>query len=139
MKTVYPALVYPEEGIGYGVYLPDFDSHTHGETFYDAIEYARGSIGTWIMFYEDKGEDVPKPNSKPFETKDNEVLTWIDIDSEAYKKSQDLRAVKKNVTLPAWLLEAAKRDGLSLSKVLQEALKEQTGQYHPPGYKTSKQ
>lgn len=140
MKAVYPVYIrWDDDDKIYIAYIPDFNTRTHGEDFYEAIEYARGMIGTFIMSYEDRDKPIPEPGSVAYQPEEGEISTWIDIDSDAYKRSQDLRAVKKNVTVPAWLLEAAKQDGLSLSKVLQEALKEQTGQYHPPGYKLKKE
>ena len=41
----------------------------------------------------------------------------------AYRR--DTHAVKKMLSIPAWLAKAAEENNISLSKVLQDALKEQ--------------
>ena len=55
---------------------------------------------------------------------ENEIVTLVDIDFAAYRRANDLRTVRKNVTLPSWLNDLAERNGVNFSQVLQESLKE---------------
>ena len=52
------------------------------------------------------------------------LRTLVDIDFAAYRRANDLRTVRKNVTLPSWLNDLAERNGVNFSQVLQESLKE---------------
>jgi hypothetical protein len=42
----------------------------------------------------------------------------------AYKRKTDSRAVKKTLTIPSWLNDAALENNVNFSQVLQEALME---------------
>lgn len=48
----------------------------------------------------------------------------IDIDLPAYRRSIDNRAVRKSVSMPAWMAYQADQRGINCSQVLQEALKQ---------------
>jgi len=48
----------------------------------------------------------------------------LDVDFKAYRRANDMRAVRKNVTLPSWLNDRAEKEGINFSHVLQEASKE---------------
>ena len=47
----------------------------------------------------------------------------VDVDFEEYRRKNDMRAVKKNCTIPSWLNFEAERAGINFSAVLQAALK----------------
>ena len=46
----------------------------------------------------------------------------VDIDFTEYRRKLDMKAVRRNVTLPSWLDYEARKAELNVSKVLQEAL-----------------
>lgn len=52
--------------------------------------------------------------------------TWllVTVDMDAYRESVDAAPVRKTVSLPSWMVSRAERMGLSLSKVLQESLRQ---------------
>lgn len=52
------------------------------------------------------------------------LCTIIDIDLPAYRRSIDNRAVRKSVSMPAWMAYQSDQRGINYSKVLQEALKQ---------------
>ena len=56
---------------------------------------------------------TPEPDS---------FLVVIEFDLFAYKKRTNSRAVKKTLSIPEWLNEAAMAMDLNFSQVLQEAL-----------------
>lgn len=41
----------------------------------------------------------------------------------AYRKANDLKTIRKNVTLPSWLNSVAEEAGINFSQILQEGLK----------------
>jgi post-segregation antitoxin (ccd killing protein) len=46
---------------------------------------------------------------------------------EYYRKKNDTRAIRKNVTIPSWLNVEAKKAGINFSATLQGSLKDQLG------------
>ena len=72
--------------------------------------------GTLLVFPQASGT-MPHPEEQ-------EIVTLVDIDFAAYHRANDLRTVRKNVTLPSWLNDLAERNGVNFSQVLQESLKE---------------
>lgn len=122
MKTVYPIILTPAEH-GYVVYVPDLEINTEGEDLADAIEMARDAIGLWGISEEDAGRKIPMASGQIPKSADNELVTLVDIDFSAYRRANDLRTIRKNVTLPSWLNDLAEKEGVNFSQVLQEGLK----------------
>lgn len=54
-------------------------------------------------------------------------MTLVDVDFAAYRRANDMRTVRKNVTLPNYLNELAIQAGINFSQVLQEGLKQRLG------------
>lgn len=130
MKAVYAIKLIPNEP-GYIVDVPDFGISTEGEDYYDAIYMARDAIGVTGITLEDMGEEIPKPsNIDDIECNEGEMLTLVDIDFDLYRRRQDSRSVRRNVTLPNWLNAAAEQSGVNVSAILQEALKKELHLQH---------
>lgn len=53
---------------------------------------------------------------------DEQFVSLIALDMDAYAAKYGNRAVKKTLTIPAWLNTFVENNGISCSKVLQEAL-----------------
>ena len=135
MKKVYPVLI-EKSNKDYLVFVPDLDIYTEGKDFADAIEMARDAIALKIISYEDENIKIPLASSGDVAVEKAEkeaddifdyskgVLTYVDVDINAYRKKHDNKMVRRNVTLPAWLNYEAEKEGLNVSKFLQEALKE---------------
>lgn len=122
MKYVYPILLTPCES-GYVVYVPDFDINTEGASLSDAIDMARDAIGACGLSLQDLKKEIPQPSTIVLDHKEGEIATLVDIDFDAYRRANDLRTIRKNVTLPSWLAYEAEREGVNFSQVLQEGLK----------------
>lgn len=123
MKAVYPIILTPTKS-GYVVFVPDLDINTEGTDLADAIEMARDAIGIWGISEEDAGRKIPQASGTMPHPAESEIVTLVDIDFTAYRRANDLRTVRKNVTLPSWLNDLAERNGVNFSQVLQESLKE---------------
>lgn len=125
MKNVYPIVLIPTE-TGYVVNVPDFDFMTQGKDIADAIDMARDAISLMGVQYEDEKRTIPQPSDiSKVVRKDNEIVTLIDVDFSAYRRSIDNRAVRKNCTIPSWLNEQAEKAGINFSALLQKAIKEE--------------
>ncbi len=122
MKYVYPAVFTKENG-QYLVSAPDLSGcHTFGDTLAEAIEMARDAMSMWLCIAEDNKEEIPKPTID-FKA-DNGTVSLIDIDTIAYRRKTDSKAVKKTLSIPSWLNTQAEIAGVNFSALLQEALVE---------------
>lgn len=123
MKNVYPVILKKEE-TGYSVYIPDFEANTQGETMAEAIEQARDAMGIMGIDMEDDGKKIPVPSKlSEVKTEEGEIASLVDIDFEEYRRKHELRAVKKNCTIPSWLNYEAEKANINFSATLQNALK----------------
>lgn len=124
MKVAYP-IVMSKGKEHIIVYVPDFTINTQGLDYADAMEMARDAIGIIGIDMEDKKEPIPAPSALAEVTRehDDDVVTLVDVDFAEYRRQNDLRTVRRNVSLPAWLNAEAEKAGLNVSAVLQAALK----------------
>ena len=122
MKNSYPIVLTP--GVdGYAVYIPDFDTGTQGEDLTEAIEMARDAIGLMGIDMEDDRKALPVPSDiSEVRKSDADIVTLVDVDFTEYRLKNDMRAVRKNCTLPSWLNYRAEAAGINFSQVLQNAL-----------------
>lgn len=124
MKAVYPVIFSPLEE-GYMAYVPDMEINTQGDSLAEAIAMARDAIGLMGIDMEDDGKELPKPSRfADIQCKDEEVISMVDIDFSEYRKKHEQRTVRRNVSVPGWLDDAATKAGINVSAVLQKALKD---------------
>lgn len=120
MKNVfYPAVFHPEE-VGFSVTVPDIAGcFTQGDTMDEAIEMAQDAIG---LLLEDVKEYPAASAPSAIKTEGEDFVAMIPFNWVEYKRRNDNRAVKKTLTLPSWLNEAAEAAHINFSGVLQDAL-----------------
>ena len=125
MKGAYPITINQSDNF-YIVFVPDFNINTQGETLTEAMEMARDVIGMTGCYLEDEGKSIPLASHlKDLKANEDELLVLVDVDFVAYRKKHETRTIRKNVSLPSWLNEAAEKANLNVSAVLQRALKEE--------------
>jgi predicted RNase H-like HicB family nuclease len=127
MYYVYPALFKPNPNGGYIVTVPDaVGCVTGGKTLNEALGMVKDALSVYMCSAEDHSDPIPEP-SKPNDivTDTPEAfVTLIEIDTVRYRAETDNKAVRKNVSLPAWLNFKAEQAHINCSQVLQEALRE---------------
>lgn len=123
MLKVYPAIFHEEDG--FWVEFPDLEGcNTCGTTLEETMELAQEALGLYLISLIEDRKALPTASSiRDIET--DEIVSYISVDVDKYRRNN--KAVKKTLSLPAWLAEEAERNNLSLSKVLQEGLKAQLG------------
>lgn len=126
MKQVYPIVLTPAKK-GYVVYVPDFEINTEGSSLADAIDMARDAIAMTGCYRQDHGEKLPVAASLTPAYEPSQVCALVDVDFSAYRRANETRVVRRNVTLPSWLNVEAENAGLNVSRVLQDALKARLG------------
>jgi predicted RNase H-like HicB family nuclease len=125
MKTAYP-VIFTKLSDGYAVHAPDFPLDTQGGDMADAIEMARDAIGIMGIDMEDDKKMLPKPSDPNIiNISDSEFISMVDIDFTAYRKANERRTVRRNVSLPSWLNMEVEKAGINVSAVLQAALKQE--------------
>jgi hypothetical protein len=110
------------------VEIPDLDGMTEGFGIPDAIKMARDYIGGFCYELDDK--DIPTPtyigdidlSKSEFAKGNDSFVSLVDLDLDAYRRKMMNRAVRRNVSIPAWLDQAAEKEHINFSRVLQEAL-----------------
>ena len=138
MLSMYPACFYKEDD-GYSVIFPDLNYlATQGDSFEDAMEMAVECLASYLYIAQRDGEDVPAPSSlvkidpvavakelDPDLPVGEAIVNLVSVDVAEYAKKHFEKSVKKTLSIPAWLNEAAVAQGVNFSQVLQRALKEQ--------------
>lgn len=121
---VYPALFHHNEDDGsYTVTFPDLPGCvTEGKTLDEALFMAQSAMSLWLEYSIDHKEEIPAPSS----------MDQLHPEEGAFPslvraELRDGRAVKRTVSLPKWMDDKASEMGLSLSRVLQDALKNRIG------------
>ena len=123
MKEAYPVILTPAKEGGYTVLVPDLQINTQGETIAECIDMARDAIGLWGICEQDANRSIPAPSKLPPPHSADEFVTFVDIDFNAYRRANDMRTVRKNVTIPSYLNDMAEKAGINFSQALQESLK----------------
>ena len=126
MKAAYPIVL--KKGKEFiVVYIPDFNINTQGRDLAEAIEMARDAIGIMGIDFEDDGKEIPTPldMDKVIKENENDIVTLVDVDFTEYRKKNETKTVRRNVSLPSWLNVEAEKAGINVSALLQSALKKE--------------
>lgn len=123
-KLFYPALFHKAEEGGFWVSFPDIpECLTQGNDMTQAYEMAVEALGLALTSREKEHQPIPDCSEPAAITPDpDSFLVVIEFDMLAYKKRTNSRAIKKTLSIPAWLNEAAIAMDINFSQVLQEAL-----------------
>ena len=128
-KLFYPALFHEAEEGGFWITFPDIpECMTQGEDMQEAYEMAVEALGLALAEKEGEKKQIPvASNPQDIQIEPNSFLVVIEFDMAEYRRKHCSRAVKKTLSIPEWLNEAAIRQNINFSQVLQEALLEKVG------------
>lgn len=131
MKLIYPACFYPCEEGGFTVVFPDLPGCvTEGDNLAEAMEMAIDASSGWLLTTVEENEQLPKAsnisNVIPDEY-ENGFVSLISVDLDQYAQKHGNKAIKKTLTIPAWLNTIAENNNVNFSQVLQSALRDQLG------------
>ncbi len=126
MKLIYPAVFYPfsDGSGGYVVEFPDLPGCvTEGKDLEEAFEMAEEAAGGWVLDELERDASIPKASEyKDILPGENGEINMVLLDMAVITEKYGEKAVRKNVTIPAWLNTFAERKNINFSQVLQEAL-----------------
>lgn len=123
MLYTYTAVISESNGTFYAK-VPDIDGCiTTANSLPEAISLITDALNLCLVVLEDENVTPAAPTPQcdiPHGASD--TLTIIQADTIKYRSLTDTKAVRKNVSLPAWMATLADKRGINCSKVLQDAL-----------------
>jgi len=127
MKYVYPAVFTEEKTGGYSVSFPDLKScYTCGDNLQHALYMAQDVLCLSLYDMELAGKAIPAPSElKNIVTESDAFVSLVSCDTVEYRKFYDKKAIKKTLSIPAWLNTMAEQENINFSQTLQDALKKQ--------------
>jgi predicted RNase H-like HicB family nuclease len=130
MKLVYPACFYQDKETGnYTVEVPDLPGCvTGGATLADAILMAEDAASGWVLGELEDGNVIPVESAiEDIHPDEGGFVSLLTLDMDAYAEKYGSKAVRKNLTIPAWLNTFAEKQHINFSQVLTDTL---TNMYH---------
>lgn len=126
MKLTYPACFYPDderEG-AYAVVVPDLPGCVSGgNSLAEAILMATDAASGWVLDELEDGKPVPKASPvKNIVPDEGGFVSILVLDMTSYAEKYGNKAVRKNLTIPAWLNTFAENNHINFSQVLQDSL-----------------
>lgn len=126
MKLTYPACFYPdkEKQGAFAVVIPDLPGCVSGgSTLAEAILMGTDAASGWVL--DELEEGKPAPEASPIESiipAPGGFVSILVLDMDAYAEKYGEKAVRKNLTIPAWLNTFAENNHINFSQVLQDSL-----------------
>ncbi len=123
MKYVYPAILTQEDD-GIIVSFPDVEgARTDGATMEEALENADDVLNLMLLTMEEKHMNIKPPTPiVSLDVPKGSMVALVRADTLAYSKKVDTRAIRKSVSIPAWMDSLAREHNLNFSNVLQNAI-----------------
>ena len=127
MKLTYPACFYKDDtNNSYAVVIPDLPGCVSGgDTLADAILMATDAASGWVLDELEDGKKIPP--ASPLESVRLDPGGFVNVlvlNMDAYAEKYGNKAVRKNLTIPAWLNTFAESNHVNFSQVLQDSLTE---------------
>lgn len=127
-RLFYPAVFHAAEEGGFWVTFPDIpECMTQGNDMQQAYEMAVDALGLSLSTMEEAGAPIPAASSLDAVDPENGTLVIVEFDMAEYRRRHSTKAVKKTLSIPEWLNEAAVRANINFSQILQNALMEKLG------------
>jgi predicted RNase H-like HicB family nuclease len=125
MDLAYPIILYPmERGTGFTVEAPDMPGLvTEGDSLAEAILMAQDAAGGWILDELEDGKRPPHPTPlSQINLDEGGIATMVAFNMDTYAEKYGNKAIRKNLTIPAWLATFAEENDVNYSQVLRDAL-----------------
>ena len=132
MKLTYPAIFYPwDDGPGFTVEVPDLPGCiSEGDSLAEAIFMGTDAASGWILTELEEGRAAPAASSPgSIQPESGGFISLLALDIDAYAEKYGKKAIRKNLTIPAWLNTFGEAHNLNFSEILQEALSSIVSEY----------
>lgn len=124
MIKAYPAFFHAENG-GYWAEFPDLPGcFAQGESIEQAVAETSDALGAYLASEMERGVSFAAPGDiRRMHADGNDFVSIVTAGPAAYQKRT--KAIKKTLTIPEWLNDAAEARHINFSSVLQQALIQQ--------------
>lgn len=130
MFYYYPAIISHEDGTWFAEF-PDLNGAiTEAADQYAVYEAAEELAAGWILESLERGEPLPEPTydyNRTLNPDIGESYYLVKVDTSKAATQRDTTPVKKTLTIPSWVDEAARKKNINFSATLQEALIQKLG------------
>lgn len=130
-KYYFPAIFDPgtENEEGFTITFPDLlGCITEGSDMDEAVYMAKDALAGFLYGMEEDGEEIPDPsNPSSIELPKGAFISMIEVRTDYIRDEIENKAVKKTLTIPKWLNDAAENENINFSQLLQFAIKERLG------------
>ncbi|MBQ7682581.1 MAG: type II toxin-antitoxin system HicB family antitoxin [Oscillibacter sp.] len=118
---------------GISVEFPDLPGCLScADTEEQAFRNAKEALGLHLYGMEIDGDMIPAPTSvRDLHPDEGGVVVMVDVFMPPVRDRINQKAIKKTVTIPAWLNREAEAAGANFSLILQNALKAYLGKTAP--------
>ncbi|MDR0663149.1 MAG: type II toxin-antitoxin system HicB family antitoxin [Spirochaetaceae bacterium] len=120
MEYVFPAIFHKNGDESYTITYPDLPGCiSEGKNLANAMYMAELGLKQWISYLADKKQKIPAASHvDKVKTNKREFVNLVRVELK------DEHAVRRMVSIPKWMDDKAASSGLSLSRILQDALTE---------------
>lgn len=130
-KYYFPAIFDPgtDGSEGFTVTFPDLPGCiTEGSDMADALHMAKDVLAGFLYGMEEDNEEIPSP-SNPDNSKlpSGAFISIVEVWTDYVREENENKAIKKTLTIPKWLNDAAEKESVNFSQLLQYAIKERLG------------
>jgi predicted RNase H-like HicB family nuclease len=120
MEYIFPAIFHKNNDGGYTITYPDLPGCiSEGKSLGNALYMAESGLKQWLGYLTDHKQEIPAASQADnITTNKEEFVNLIRVELN------DEHAVRRTISIPKWMDEKAASSGLSLSRILQDALAE---------------
>jgi len=130
-KYYFPAIFDPgtDNEQGFTITFPDLPGCiTEGSNMDEAVYMAKDVLVGFLYGMEEDGEEIPDAsNPSSIELPEGAFISIIEVRTDYIRDEIENKAVKKTLTIPKWLNDAAEKENINFSQLLQFAIKERLG------------
>ena len=89
----------------------------------EAIEMAEDAASGWVLGELEEGHAIPAASvPSALSPAQGDFVSMVVLDMDTYTEKYGKKAVRKNLTIPAWLNTFAEKQQVNFSQVLTDAL-----------------
>lgn len=122
---MFPAIITKFAEDDFNMKFPDIEEiNTFGSTMQEAYLMAEDALSLYIFDLYNDGFEIAETNNFFYHLEENQTIIIVKVDLNKIIKEFDNKAIKKTLTIPAWLNKEAEKSHVNFSQVLQKALKE---------------
>ncbi|MFJ5768161.1 type II toxin-antitoxin system HicB family antitoxin [Lysinibacillus sp. NPDC093210] len=130
-KYYFPAIFDPgtDNEIGFTITFPDLPGCiTEGSNMDESVYMAKDVLAGFLYGMEEDGEQIPTPsNPSNIDLPQGAFISIVEVRTDYIRDEIENKAVKKTLTIPKWLNDAAEKENINFSQLLQFAIKERLG------------